>query len=194
MRFARTLKPEACCSVDPTRPRINYVELSRVDMHPAGEQFYLVATDGHSLSRLAVEDASADVPGPIQAEAFALARKAARKLKLPDVTMTCTATEIILPDGMRLPRVVCDVDFPDYARVIPTRGGADGDRVVRFGINPALLAGVTEAMAGTSDTIVEVEVNLGTEASQSTWPMTEVMQPFRVRKDDNISVVMPARV
>lgn len=191
MRFSKSLKPEACCSVDPTRSRLTHVELTRDVKLP---QSYLVATDGHSLSRLAVEDAESDVPGPVQAEAFALARKAARKLKLSDVTMTCTASEIILPDGMRLPRVVCDSPFPDYARVVPPRGGLQGERIVRFSINPALLAGVTEAMAGSSDAIVEVEVNLGTEASQSMWPMTEVMQPFRVRHGDDIAVVMPARV
>lgn len=191
MRFARTLKPEACCSVDPTRSRLAHVELTRDVKLP---QSYLVATDGHSLSRLAVEDASADVPGPIQAEAFALARKAARKLKLADVTMTCTKEEIILPDGMRLPRVKVDIDFPDYARVVPPRGGMERERIVRFGINPALLAGVTEAMTGTADSIVEVEVNIGTVEQHPQWPVAEVMTPFRVRHGDDIAVVMPARV
>ena len=191
MRFSKSLKPEACCSVDPIRSRLTHVELTRDVKLP---QSYLVATDGHSLSRLAVEDAGSDVPGPIQAEAFALARKAARKLKLHDVTMTCTATEIILPDGMRLPRVVVDSPFPDYARVVPPRGGLQGERVVRFSINPALLAGVTEAMTGSSDAIVEVEVNIGTEDSQQSWPFEAVTNPFRVRHGDDIAVVMPARV
>jgi DNA polymerase III sliding clamp (beta) subunit (PCNA family) len=116
MHFDTNFRPENICHEDKTRANITTVELVK-----EATGHYLVATNGVSLIKVpctGVDDNEAC--GPVQPEAFELARKLAKKAKSDVAEIRCGRDLLTFADGSTAPRVSHgDARFPDYQRAIP---------------------------------------------------------------------------
>lgn len=139
-------KPWLICSTNANRLSITGAFLDKI-------RGALVATDGKRLATFPVTHYEEDDEAIIPVEALRAAAKAGRKipslaqLKIKDGLVT------LLADGSTWPTV--KMQFPDWAPIMPINGfaaayGVEGRRVARIMLDPALLAGLHEALKTTS--------------------------------------------
>lgn len=216
MFFDTSFKPEIICHEDKTRVNITTVELVR-----EGNGHFLVATNGVSLIKVPCSGVSDDeVCGPVQPEAFDIARKLAKKAKKAKkakssvAEIRCGRDLLTFADGSTTPRVShgdarfpdYQPRFPDYQRVIPenhdtrpldaalwehSKKERSGPYVLKMGLDPALLAELVKAQGRKG--VVELTITIEPPHAEEKDTCT-VHAPIVLRYDDAIGVVMPGRV
>lgn len=145
MKFPKTVKPELCASEDQTRMSI---------VHPwtvkAGDETYLVATDGRKMVRFPVTLEEGEEPGPVPCKAFELARKECNS-RNREASIHANGV-ITLSSGATLPRPE-GFTPPNYAQVWPAK-----DRPVNFKVclDAELLVEMQKA-AGAKGCLLEFE-------------------------------------
>ena len=203
MFFDTSFKPENICHEDKKRTNIAVVELVK---ETTGH--YLVATNGVSLIKVpctGVDDNEAC--GPVQPEAFDIARKLAKKAKSGVAEIRCGRDLLTFADGSTTPRVShSDIGFPDYQRVIPARGDPrhldvalfeaskhnPGPYTLRFGLDPTLLSEIAKAQGRKG--VVELEITIEPPHAEEKDTCT-VHAPILLHySDGGVGVVMPGRV
>jgi hypothetical protein len=143
MKLDRNQKIEAICSKDETRQNLcsPYLDLT----NPADPR--LVATDGHAMVALKVEEPDEhDATGHVSVDALKAARKRG------ELGYVLCNGSCALPGGATFPRP--DVGtFPDWRQVMPTIS-REGERSIAF--NVKLLKAIVEACGGEGNVTLHV--------------------------------------
>ena len=201
MFFDTNFRPENICHEDKTRANITTVELVK-----EATGHYLVATNGVSLIKVPCTGVGDnEACGPVQPEAFELARKLAKKAKSSVAEIRCGRDLLTFADGSTAPRVSHgDARFPDYQPLIPVNRDTrpldaalwehskerSGPYVLKMGLDPALLAEIVKAQGRKG--VVELTITIEPPHVEEEDTCT-VHAPIVLRYGDVIGVVMPGR-
>lgn len=170
MKIDSQFQPTLAVSKDETRYALNNLHLDTAAKR-------LVATDGHMLCSIPVEVQEGDTTGPIQPDAFAMARKDQRKSGTVEIKANGS---VALPNGVTYERPNVG-QFPDYAQVIP-EANRDGFKI---GLDARLLYDLAVAIGSEKGRAI-VTLCFGKDSAD----------PIRVTRSDNeaVGVLMPCRI
>jgi len=144
MLIDKRCKIENVCSMDGYRENLAHPYLVIDKRRKAKGQ--LVATDGRTLVSLEVDLGEGDTPGPVNVDAFDVARKAYEKSPVAVVPINVNGDVEIPNASYKAKRVTIEKDYPDWRTVLED---ATRDKAVfKIGLSVKLLQNILEACGG----------------------------------------------
>jgi DNA polymerase III sliding clamp (beta) subunit (PCNA family) len=141
----------------------------------------LIATNGHVLAIIPVEETDGDVSGPVSRDAIAAARKATKEI--PAVSLTEEHEEVLL--GPQFKRTQLTQQFPDVDRVIP-----DVQEEPHICFNPEYLLNLWKALQPDTRNKKLVKLTFQTKPDGTIDPNGSFK--VTVEGEDGVGVIMPA--